>query len=371
MSDVIVVGGGVIGLSVAYELAGRGRRVLLLEQGQIGQEASWAGAGMLPPGNPQFARTPEAVLRAHSHVRWCSLSNELFELTGIDNGYRRSGGLEICFERTLEQFEPEIAVWREEGVEVEPLDAADLRKLEPAISPAVRAGYRLPTMAQIRNPRHLKALTAACARRGVEFRTGTPVLSFERQGERVVGVRTPLERIFADQVVVTTGSWTAALLSDVGCEIELQPIRGQITLLSLPSPPFTHLLNVGPRYLVARPDGRILIGATEERCGFDKRNTASAVGGLLTFGTQVVPQLASAKFERAWAGLRPRTSDDLPYLGAVPGMSNLFIAAGHFRSGLQMSAITGVVMTQLLLGEPTEFPLTPFACERGLRKSSS
>src|SRR5438105_2705973 len=162
--DVLVLGGGVIGLTTAYFLAREGVRVTLLDKGDFGQEASWAGAGILPPGNPAHARSPVDQLRAHSSALFPTLSSELRERTGIDNGYLRCGGLEfIC-----QEGEAAAEEWRSEGIAVERLEEKQLRQLEPGLRPGLGAAYHLPEMAQVRNPRHLQALLAACRSLGVD-----------------------------------------------------------------------------------------------------------------------------------------------------------------------------------------------------------
>lgn len=369
MSDVLIVGGGVIGLSVAYELAGQGVSVTVLEQGQFGQEASWAGAGILPPGNPEHASNPRSLLRAHSHVLWPQLSAELLEKTGVDNGFRQCGGIEVRFEPKADPLRDEVLReetqnWRDEGVVVEPLSPDELAEWEPAINREAVAGYRLPEMGQIRNPRHLKALLAGCADRGVELLAGRPVVDFDMQHGKVVAARTPSETFSAGQFCVAGGAWSRQLLQRAGVQVAVEPVRGQIVLLSMQPLPFRHVILEEARYLVPRPDGRILVGSTEEWVGFDKRNTAEAVGGLIEFAVRVVPSLCGAKYERAWSGLRPGSPDRLPYLGPVPETENLFVAAGHFRSGLQMSPATAVLMRQLMLGQAPLFPLDAFACDR-------
>ena len=364
MADVIIVGGGVIGLSIAWELAGQGATVQILEQGGFGREASWAGAGILPPGNPQQAHTAEQRLRAHSHVRWPGWSRELRDATGIDNGFRPCGGLEVRRPGGTETVAEAAAAWRAEGVEVEPLTPAALRALEPALHPEITSAHRLPQVSQVRNPRHVKALIAACAARGVELLPGRPVIDFEEQGGRVRGVRTLDGRYEAERVCVAGGSWTGRLLERVGLSLPIEPVRGQIVLLSLRAPLFRHVVEVGKRYLVPRPDGRVLVGATEERAGFDKQNTAGAVAELIRFAVDLVPGLAGANVERTWAGLRPGSPDGLPYLGAVPGLENLFVAAGHFRAGLQLSPITAVLMRQVILRQEPVIPVEPYACAR-------
>ncbi|MGH7199508.1 MAG: NAD(P)/FAD-dependent oxidoreductase, partial [Planctomycetaceae bacterium] len=186
-ADVVIVGGGVIGLSIAYELAGQGVRVTLLEQGRCGQEASWAGAGILPPGNLRHATTPEARLRGLSHDLWPGLHARLLDETGMDNGFRRCGGItlkdeggrmkdEFPIRLPPSSFQEEIDAWRREGVTVEPLDHSALGALEPQLSPSLTAGFRLPELGQVRNPRHVTALLAACTARGVTVCEGQPAV---------------------------------------------------------------------------------------------------------------------------------------------------------------------------------------------------
>lgn len=364
MADVIVIGGGVIGLSVAYELAGQGIAVRVVDQGPLGREASWAGAGMLPPGNPAFSLSPEQRLRALSHSLWKPLSEELQSTTGIDNGYRLSGSIEVRLSGSPDQLTTEQTGWRDEGVEVAETTIAELRQRESAITPQVVAGYRLPELGQVRNPRHLKALMAGCAARGVQFSPGTPVIGFDRHAEKIVGIKTPAGTLQAGTFCLCTGAWSAGLAEMLKLSLPIKPVRGQIVLLNAEPLPFRHILQVGSRYLVPRPDGRVLIGATEEDAGFEKRNTAGAVSGLIRFATELVPALANASLETCWSGLRPGSPEGLPFLGRVPETENLYIAAGHFRSGLQMSPGTAVILRDLILGHEPSIPLAGLLCDR-------
>jgi glycine oxidase len=359
-SDVVVIGGGVIGLTTAYFLAREGVRVTALDKGDFGQEASWAGAGILPPGNPAQAQTPFDQLRAHSAALFPTLSAELRERTGVDNGYLRCGGLEFLGE-SGEAAEQE---WRGEGIACTVLSEKESLRLEPALAPGRGSACHLPNMAQLRNPRHLKALLAGCRLLGVRLLPGCPVHAFERQGNRVTAVRTLNGSLRAERFLLASGAWTEALLEQVGWRPGIRPIRGQIALLNSRAPLFRRILLWGARYLVPRPDGRVLIGSTEEDVGFDKRTTAGAVSELLSLACALVPGLAEAHLERCWAGLRPGSPDGLPFLGRVPGLDNLFVAAGHFRAGLQLSPATGLVMHELMLGSATTVALEPFRLDR-------
>jgi glycine oxidase len=361
--DVLIIGGGVIGLTTAYFLAREGVRVEIVDKDDFGQEASWAGAGILPPGNPALARTPIDQLRAHSAALFPTLSADLRERTGIDNGYLRCGGLEFVGESD----EADANEWRGEGITFEPLESKDLRLMEPALAAELGTAYHLPEMAQLRNPRHLKALLGGCQALGVQLRAGCPVQGFEIQGQRVTAVKTDRSQLAAGRFLLATGAWTDPLLEPIGWRPGIHPVRGQIALLNTGVSLFRRILLWGARYLVPRPDGRVLIGSTEEDAGFEKRTTAGAIGELLTLGGQLVPRLAEAHLERCWAGLRPGSPDGLPFLGPVLGMENLFIAAGHFRAGIQLSPATGLVMKEMLLGQPRTVPLESFRLDRAQR----
>lgn len=357
MSDVVVVGGGAIGLSVAWEMAQRGADVTVVEQSRVGREASWAGAGFFPPGNLTGASNPMARLRAFSHSLWADWSEKLRERTGIDNGYRVCGGVIVSFNEPLDG---EFQQWQAEGVAIERLTADSARAIEPALTSELRDAYHLPQLAQARNPRHLKAMRAACELAGVRFLEGCPVTGWERSDRGIIAAKTAHGRVDGDQFVIAAGAWSSALLSDAGLPVTIEPVRGQIVLLQLPQPMFRHVIEVGPRYLVPRPDGRVLIGSTEERAGFVKQNTVDGVAGLLNFATSLVPELDGADVERCWAGLRPCPTRELPLIGRLPDAENTIVATGHFRSGLQMSPGTGVLVSELLTGEETSIDLAPF-----------
>lgn len=356
MADVIVVGGGVIGLSIAYELAGRRVSVQLLEQGAIGREASWAGAGMLPPGNLEFARTAEARLRGASHALWPEWSQRLRDETGVDNGYVRCGGIHVFAESELPALAEASTTWRAENIALRILTCDELRSQAAFLSDSIVQAVHLPEMGQVRNPRHVKALAAGCSQRGVELLPGHPVVAVNRVQDRVVSVSTPGGEFLAGEFVFASGAWSAPLLRQAGVSLAVEPVRGQMVLLDHNPLPFRWIIERGKRYLVPRPDGKILIGSTEERVGFQKENTAQAIAGLLQFGTDLVPALRSARFEQAWSGLRPFLAGELPYLGRIDGLQNACVAAGHFRAGLQLSLITAVLIRQIIIGEEVLLP---------------
>ncbi len=253
--------------------------------------------------------------------------------------------------------------WRGEGIACEVLDHNAVSRLEPAVRPQGTM-YFLPDMAQLRNPRHLKALQAACTSHGVRLHPGWHAHGFERQGQRITAVQSVSGRLVAERFLVTAGAWTDGLLNPLGLQAGIHPVRGQIALLHPEAPIFHRVLLVGPRYLVPRADGRILVGSTEEEAGYDKRTTARAIHDLLELACGLVPALAEAPLERCWAGLRPGSPDGCPYLGPVPGFDNLFMAAGHFRAGIQLAPATALVMKELFLGQKLTVPMEPFRLGR-------
>ncbi|MBX6316234.1 MAG: FAD-dependent oxidoreductase, partial [Isosphaeraceae bacterium] len=263
-----------------------------------------------------------------------------------------------------EELLASVRLWRAEGIACERLDPRDFARVEPALNPALHAAYFLPDRAQIRNPRHLRALAEALNRRGVDLRPEVGAVGFEIRGDRVIGVRTAEGLLPCEQVVVAAGPWSAALLEGLGLRVPTPPIKGQIVLLRGDRPLLCRIVEHGKNYLVPRDDGRVLVGATEEEAGFDTRPTPVAVRDLLDEALRLCPVLAEAEVERAWAGLRPGSFDLRPYLGPVPGFANLIVATGHRRAGLQLSPGTAAVVADLLLGRPPRLDLTPFRLDR-------
>lgn len=365
-ADVIVIGGGVVGLATAYELAGQGASVHVFDKEQFGREASWAGAGILPPGNCEFAVNAEARLRSESHRLWPEWNDRLVAETGVDTGYHRCGGMAVRLNGAPDDLADEIDMWHREGVEVDEPSLEQAFALETNLSRAVTSVFRLPQLAQVRNPRYLKALVAACLQRGVVLSAGQPVVGFETRRDHVDAVRTIDGSHPAGRFCIAGGAWSRSLLETLGAPVDIQPVRGQIVMLAAAPGCLRHVIEVGRRYLVPRPDGRVLIGSTEESVGFDKRNTAEGVSELIEFATSLVPALADASFERAWAGLRPGTSAELPFLCRLPEIDNVTVAAGHFRSGLQMSPATAVFMRQMILEQETSLPPELYALDRPL-----
>ena len=363
--DCLIIGGGIIGLSTAYELAGEGLSVCVVDRQQPGREASWAGAGILPPmrfspGDPPINQI--AALSFELHPRWAAA---LREETGIDNGFRRCGAIRLALdEPAADELRTNVLAWRNVGVRVDTLTPDEISCYEPNVTTAVCEAVRLPEQAQFCNPRHLKALVSACQARNVDLLPSVAVEDFEVRKGRIAAVTTNQGQLVADQVCLTAGCWTGRIAQRLGFSPTIKPIRGQMALLNGRAGVLQHIIETGPQYLVPRPDGHVLAGTTVEEVGFDCRTTAAGIGQLLTFATALVPQLADFQLVRSWAGLRPGSIDGQPYLGRLPNLENGWIAAGHFRDGLLLSTGTAVVMSQLIRGVSPDINLEPFRPDR-------
>jgi glycine oxidase len=364
-TDVVVVGGGVIGLSIAWCLAREGVRATVLDRGEMGQGASWAGAGMIPPHVERLRTNPTIDLRSWSAMLYPEWSDKLREETGIDNGYRRNGGVDVAADLSEDnELKTSAGRWRNEKIVYERLEPGDFARVEPALNPELRVAYFLPDRAQIRNPRHVKALARSLGMRGVPLRRFSAVLGFEARDGRVSAVLTESGPIPCGQVVVAAGAWSSGILEGLGVRVATPPLKGQIVLLRSDRLLLRRIVEHGKNYLVPRDDGRILIGATEEDAGFDTRSTPEALRDLVAEAYRLCPSLKDAEVERSWAGLRPGSVDSKPYLGFAPGYSNVIVATGHKRAGLQLAPASAEVIADLVMGRPPRVDLAPFRLDR-------
>ncbi len=360
--DVLLVGGGVIGLSIAWELAQHGARICVADCREMGREASWAAAGMLPPG-PRQENWPRcqafdqlAGLSEPLHQAW---HEKLLNTTGIDNGFRLTGAIYLEDEKISEKLQ----AWDHWGTPYHRLDAIALADLEPNLA-QVQNGVLLPSEAQLNSPRHLEALESVCLKSNVVLKPHCQITGFEKTGSRLTAALTSDSRINADQFCLTTGCWTQQLGLSLELTLPMRPVRGQIVQLDGPRIVLQRIVNCGPRYLLPRPDGTVLVGSTQEEVGFDQGTTREAREQLLEFAYGLCPQLCEFKVVQHWAGLRPGTPDELPYLGKLPTWENAWIASGHFRSGIQLSTGTAVVMRSLLMKQQAPVDIATLSVTR-------
>lgn len=357
--DVAIVGGGIVGAAVAERLARDGRRVALIERGDIGREASWAAAGLLTPVHPWNYPEPMLRLDAESLALWPDLAARLLAETGVDVELRCTGLLSLIeTDADAAEAERRVAWKRAHGERAELLSAADARELEPSLAPSIRGALWMPDLAQIRNHRAAPALAAAAAKRGAVVMEQTPALGFVEAGGRVTGVRTAAGEVSAGVVVLAAGAWSGS----VAPSLPTVPAKGEMLLLRAAPGALRHMVLAAGEYLVPRSDGRILAGSTVEYAGFDASVTERGRASIASAVARMAPRLADVRVETHWAGLRPDTRDHLPYLGEVrPG---LVAATGHFRSGIMLAPVTAEIVRDVIDGRAAR-DLAPFAPGRG------
>jgi glycine oxidase len=379
--DCCIVGGGIIGLSIARELAGRGHSVRVLTRESRRATASWAAVGIFPPAPPAAAGDANAGLTALSHRLHRDWSRELLEETGIDNGLLACGGLHVVAQESqLEPLQRVADSWRARGARCEWLSGPGIAEVEPALAPAVDAGriaggFFLPEEMQFRSPRQLEALERACRGRGVVIDVEVSVDRIDVADGRIRGlaVQTPRgpEAVVADQYVIAAGAWTGGLVSSLGITIDTRPIRGQIVLVRFPRQTLSRIVNRGLDYLVPREEGLVLVGSTLEDVGFEATTAPAALRRLLAVAADLLGDLTEVTVEMSWAGLRPGSVDGLPSIGRVSGFDNAVVAAGHFRAGLHQSTGTAVIVADLVEGHQPPIDIVPFAPGRVPHPSGS
>jgi glycine oxidase len=341
--DVIVVGGGVIGCAVSYELARAGATPLLLERDALGAHASSAAAGMLAPIAESGGRGPVYEIGTRALADYASWLEEIVELSGVDPGWAPCGVLRLARAGDVAELQDCAIRLAEQGCAW--LGPDELHKREPGVSPSFEGALWSPREACVDPALLTRGLALAARRRGAQLRENASVIELLRKGDRVRGVRTPEAEWLAPEVVLCTGAW---LPPSTDRDWPVMPVKGQMLALEAASAPRSILWS-DATYLVPRPDGSLRVGATVEHAGFDARPTAAGVTRLLGAAQALLPDLRDARFLRAWAGLRPGTPDHLPLLGPVPHTRGLWVAAGHYRNGILLAPWTGRAMRDLIL----------------------
>ncbi len=366
-ADISIVGGGIIGCSLAFELARAGRRVVVLERDQVAGQASGEAAGMLTPLAEADGPGPFLDFSLASLALFAEAEEELKELTGIDIELVRWGILyPAADEREAAVVASRLAWQKEAGLPVEAVSAEELRSLEPALDGGLHGGLLFPRDWHVHNRKMTKAYALAAEASGAAVHPERPATGLLREGERVIGVATPSGEVHSAVTVNCAGPWAPALAATAGLELPMEPVKGQLASVEVWPHPVRHVVYSSRAYLVPRLGGEMVIGTTEEWAGFSLRPTAGGLATILQGAVTLCPALAGAPFQRAWAGLRPTTPDRLPYLGWDPRLEGLALATGHHRNGILLAPLTARVMKELLLGEPLSADLGPFTVERAL-----
>lgn len=357
-TDFLIVGAGAIGLTSAQALLQAGYCVTVVERGAVGQEASWAGGGILSPLCSWDYQEPVTRLAHRSMGMFGEAAETLHDETGIDPEYQRSGML------LLPPYQSELATqWcAQHQVALQHANLADY--LPGNFHGKQGTGLLLPEVAQVRNPRLLRALRARVEMLGGVILEQHEVLQFEIAGDRVIALQTTQGRLAADAYIIAAGAWSKALLGEHALNMDIRPIRGQILLFKFDAPPFRQILLKKDLYLIPRRDGHVLVGSTLEDVGFDKSTTTEARDNMLGRVREIFPDWQDRQPVQHWAGFRPGSPDNIPTIGRHPYLANLYANSGHFRYGVTMSLASAELLRNEIEGEPQPFQVEEYRWRR-------
>jgi glycine oxidase len=367
-ADVVIAGGGVIGLSIARELALRGvRDVTVIERGEFGKEASWAAGGILAPQVEADRPDDFFELARASRDLYPAFARALQDKTGIDVELDQSGTLYLGFTEDDEHEMRRRFDWQTRaGLRVEWLSREDARRLEPNISPNVRCALRFPNDWQVENRRLTAALVRANQKLGVQLIANCETRSVRIEGGRVTGIEIPKTLIDTATVVIAAGAWTSNIsISTMNSSaVQIEPVRGQMLCFQTEPALTRHVIYSSRGYLVPRRDGRLLAGSTSERVGFDKRVTDEGAVSIKSMAFEIAPALESDAIADSWAGFRPHAPDDLPVLGPAQDVDGLFYATGHYRNGILLAPITAEIIADAVANRKSSRWLETFSPDR-------
>lgn len=351
--DVAIIGGGIIGASVAFELAGAKLRVVVLDRQQPGREASWAAAGMLSPAPDSPRDLPLVPLGRESLKLYPEFVGAVEQASGESAGHAREGTLEIfsgpCGDTNRDR---RIAQCRQLGLAAEPVALDTARQWEPSIGPAACAAAWFSEEDTVEPRSLMSAVLAAAKRSGAEFRSDFCVSGLVRERNRCTGAIAGGEVISAGRVVVAAGCFSREIAPGdqwFARYVPTRPVRGQMMALRPEGAGLRRVLRSESGYLVPRRDGRIIAGSTSEQVGFERRVTPAGMRKLFDAALELFPGLAGAELVETWSGLRPGTPDDLPILGPTD-VEGLLIATGHYRNGILLAPVTAKLIREWITG---------------------
>jgi glycine oxidase len=348
---IVIIGAGLVGLSAAYELAKRGADVRVVEANESAASASWAGAGRLAPFTESNGGQEEEDFLATALGLYQVFVKELHKRTGVDPYLRIDGVIEVAHDeaavvRLRDRAEALVA----RGIHAHWFEPDEVRRLEPFLGPATLGASLIEDEGQIDNRELGRALRLACVDVGVQLEERTGPVSIETDERRVLGVRTGMNFVAAEAVVNAAGPW-AGELGGVPPEVRISitPVAGQLLTLRMPHRLVTRALSVPGAYLIPRTDGSLVVGETVEEAGFDVRIDPAATQRLHDAAVRAIPSLADLEVETAWAGLRPRTPNGRPYIGAT-ALEGYYVAAGHYRNAILLAPATALAIANVIEG---------------------
>ena len=367
-AEVVVIGGGVIGLAIARELAHRGvRNILLIERSALGAESSSAAAGMLAPQAEADRADDFFYLTCQSRDMYPDFAAALLRDTGIDIELEQAGTLYLAFtDADAEELERRYEWQSRAGLAVEILSAGETRDLEPSVSDNIRFALKFPLDTQVENRRLISALAVANERLGVFLEAGTTVTSLKIERGSLFGVETSRGFVATRHVVMAAGAWTSQIeTQDKGLpNLGIEPVRGQMLCFEANPQLLNHVVYSARGYLVPRRDGRLLAGSTTEHAGFDNRVNASGLRSISAAALEICPRVGNLALTTTWAGLRPRAADGLPVLGPCAEIEGVSYATGHYRNGILLAPLTAELIADAITGRNVSRWLTIFSPDR-------
>ena len=362
-SDFQIVGGGINGLLLARELATAGARVTVIEKGQPGKEASWAGGGIVSPLYPWRYSSAITALASWAQDYYPQLASQLLDETGLDIELKTSGLLMLDAEDRLAALD-----WADQfGRKMLEIDSAAIYQQEADLAPGFDNGLWMPEVANVRNPRLMRALIASLEQRNnVQLLQSSEVAGWECEGSIVQNIilsnsgTGQHSSLPVSQLIVCAGAWTGRLLAEINATVDVHPVKGQMLLYKFPRPPIQSIVLTQGRYLIPRQDGHVLAGSTLEYEDFDKTPSTQARESLQNSAETLLPQLKGQQPVAQWAGLRPGSGDGIPFIGRVGDWQNLHINAGQFRNGLVLAPASARLMADLLLSRKPIIDPAPY-----------
>ena len=363
-SDVLIIGGGIIGLSLAQELALQKLDVTVLERGQMGQEASSAGAGILAPRAEMEEAGPLAQLLLASRKIYPEFVKQVSGRSGLNIDFSISGLLSVALD--LEQqveLDQKKRQQTELGLEVQSLSREETLRMESSLNPQLVSALYFPEEGYVDNRELVGAVRVVCLRLGVRLIPQCEVLEVKAAQSKVSGVETNSGFFAAQRIVITAGSWSGQIPTGLPYALPIKPARGQMVAVKMSGPGLRHVVYGSQCYLVPRKDGRVLLGSTVEWVGYDKRVTLDGLQQITTSAASLAPPLRSSTFIECWSGLRPFCEGGLPVLGPTD-VDGLYFATGHFRNGLLLAPLTAKLMSEVIVTGNIPKILEPFLPSR-------
>ena len=353
--DVIIVGGGVIGSSIAFYLSEQGKKVLLLEKDKLASKASSAAAGMIGAQSELEKNDSLFQLARKSREMFPKLAQTLKERSGIDIEFVTNGILKIAeTDEDVSNLQLIISSQKEYGQEADWISQTKINSLEPSLSKHIKGAMYIPNDGNVSAYNFSKALAVSAIKLGATILEDTEVYGFMKEKNKIIGVKTTVGPFYTAETIVAGGAWSEQLLGELGVKLDTYPVKGECFSVRTKMNPIKRTIFSKNCYIVPKSDQRLIIGATEKAHTFDESVSLQGISELMNLALHYIPELKKAKWEKAWAGIRPQTSDGLPYLGKHPHYQGLSIATGHYRNGILLAPITGWLMAKLIEGENIE-----------------